>query len=101
MPGFRLTKCKNAMVGPAEVEPGQHVVRIADEVAIGEEQQLDDVPRSAPGTGALGSNRPESGRLALEKFMSAMLTYSGFIVTQSRRLERKDRTGPPGFDGRH
>jgi hypothetical protein len=39
-----VDEMQHAVVGAAEAELRQHVVGIADEVAIGEEQQLDDVP---------------------------------------------------------
>ena len=39
-----VDEMQHAVMRAAEAELAQHLVRIADEVAIGEEQQLDDVP---------------------------------------------------------
>ena len=40
------------VMGPPEAELGQHVVGIPDEVPIGEEQELDDVPYGLVPTGS-------------------------------------------------
>ena len=42
--GIAVDEMQHAVVGAPEAELRQHVVGIADEVAIGEEQELDDVP---------------------------------------------------------
>ena len=39
-----VDEMQHAVVRAAEAELGQHLVGIADEVAIGEEQELDEVP---------------------------------------------------------
>ena len=43
-PGIAVDEVQDAVVGAAEAELFQHLVRIADEIAIGEEQKLDEVP---------------------------------------------------------
>ena len=62
------------------------MVGIADEVAVGEEQQLDDIPAQIRRRGRRAgrvSAALESGLAGdLEKFMSAILTYLGFNVTK-------------------
>src|SRR6185437_5098629 len=58
-----IDEMQHAMVGTAEAELRQHLVGIADEVAIGEEQQLDQVPDRLSrrlGVG-LGRGRPPGG----------------------------------------
>jgi hypothetical protein len=70
---------------PAEPEGFQLMVGIADEVAIGEEQQLNDIQRkvpSRPGAGGASAARESGAVWGLEKFMSAILTYLGFNVTK-------------------
>jgi hypothetical protein len=42
--GIAVDEMQHPVMGPAEAEFCQHVVGIADEVAIGEKQELDDVP---------------------------------------------------------
>ena len=42
--GIAVDEVQHAMVGAAEAELCQHLVGIADEIAVGEEQQLDEVP---------------------------------------------------------
>ena len=41
--GIAVDEMQHAMMRAAEAELGQHFVGIADEIAIGEEQQLDEV----------------------------------------------------------
>src|SRR6478752_5195825 len=43
-PGIAIDKVHDAMMGAAEAERLQLLVGIADEIAIGEEQQFDDIP---------------------------------------------------------
>ena len=102
--GIAVDEMQHAVMGAAEAELGQHLVGVADEIAIGEEQQLDDVPdRLGAGAGAAAppgarpGRRPARQVLAL-KFMSAMLTYFGFML-QKHRLRRKDRTETALFSG--
>ena len=78
-----VDEMQHPVVRPAEAELRQHIVGIADEIAVGEEQQLDDIPAGdcRPGIGRVGPVCA-FGRGQLEKFMSAMLTYFGFIVTK-------------------
>ena len=42
--GIAVDEVQHAMVGAAEAEFCQHLVGIADEIAIGEEQKLDEIP---------------------------------------------------------
>ena len=42
-PGIAVDEMQHAMVRPAEAELGQNLIRIADEIAIGEEQKLDEI----------------------------------------------------------
>ena len=57
-----VDEMQHAVMGPPEVEFGQHVVGIADEVAVGEEQKLDDVPDRLGGRGArLGLGHGRAG----------------------------------------
>src|ERR1700733_9893303 len=51
------------VMGPAEPERLQLMVGVADEIAIGEEQQLDDVPAqiAGPGDGGPPFGRPRIG----------------------------------------
>ncbi len=93
--GIAVDEMQHPVVRAAEAELGQHVVRIADEVAIGEEQQLDDVPdRLARRRRRLGAGSRAIGRQRLEIFMSVMLTYFGLIVTQE--LIADERIVPAG-----
>src|SRR5262249_57736012 len=39
-----VDEMKHAMVRATETQPEEHFVRIADEIAVGKKQQLDDVP---------------------------------------------------------
>ena len=81
-PGIAVDEMHDPVMRPAEAEGLQLIVGVADEVAVGEEQQLDDVPAQ------IGLAR--RGRCATrrrlrrdsEKFMSAILTYLGFNVTK-------------------
>ncbi|UYO48621.1 hypothetical protein KQX64_22320 [Rhodopseudomonas palustris] len=77
------------MVGAAESERFEHMVGVTDEVPIGEEQQLDDVPPRRMRIGAAGERSPD-GRIISLKFMSAMLTYQVFML-QNRRPRRNNR----------
>jgi hypothetical protein len=61
------------------------MVGVADEVPIGEEQKLDDIPAQIGRAGAVRSRfaGPRiGGGGGLEKFMSAILTYLRFNVTK-------------------
>ena len=42
--GIAVDEMQHAVMRAAEAELGQHLVGIADEIAIGEEQKLDEVP---------------------------------------------------------
>src|SRR5450755_4795587 len=42
--GIAVDEMQHPVMGAPEAELGEHLVRIADEIAIGEKQQLDDVP---------------------------------------------------------
>ena len=57
--GIAVDEMQHPVMGAAEAELGEHLVGVADEIAVGEEQQLDDVPdrlrRRRPGT--LGAGR--------------------------------------------
>ena len=87
--GMAVDEVQHAVVRAAEAELGQDVVGIADEVAIGEEQELDEVPDRLGRTAGAGSRRATGAvRQAGYIFMSAMLTYFGLIVTQSQRLTK-------------
>ena len=97
--GIAVDEMQHPVMGAAEAELVQHLVGIADEIAIGEEQKLDDVPdrlgrrgRRAGGR-TLGDARlggGSGGGLGL-KFMSAMLTYFGFML-QKACQGRNDRS---------
>ncbi len=70
---------------PAEAEGLQFMVGVAHEIAVGEEQQLDDIPAQiavARGEGRASAALESEAGGALEKFMSAILTYLGFNVTK-------------------
>jgi len=49
--GVAVDEMQDAMMGAAEAELGQHFIGIADEVAIGEEQELDEVKIGLAGRG--------------------------------------------------
>ena len=66
--GIAVDEMQHPVMRAAEAELGQHVVGIADEVAIGEEQKLDDVPdrlvRHVPrGLRRRTADRLQSGQL--------------------------------------
>ena len=76
-----VDEMQHPVVRAAEAEFLQHVVGIADEVAIGEEQKLDDVPEPArpraPQARPVGAWRSAASGAV----RSAILTYFGQIVT--------------------
>ena len=83
--GIAVDEMHHPVMGAAEAERLQLVVGVADEIAIGEEQQLDDVPAQfagRPGTEPSAAPRIGGRGAGLEKFMSVMLTYLGFNVTK-------------------
>ena len=113
--GIAVDEMQHPVMGAAEAELGQHLVRVADEIAIGEKQQLDDVPdrlgRAPRVARALGQALAAAAILALT-FMSAMLTYFGFMLQKRAederivpkrpflpavRRRRRDRSGPDPF----
>ena len=56
--GIAVDEVQHAVVGAAEAELFQHLVRITDEFTIGEEQKFDEVPaRLSIRHGTLGSRR--------------------------------------------
>ena len=83
--GIAVDEMHHPVMGPAEPESLELMVGIADEVAVGEEQQFDDVPAQFAGPRgrgrACGALRIGVGG-RLEKFMSVILTYLGFNVTK-------------------
>ena len=85
-PGIAVDEMHHPVMRPAEPEGLQLVVGVADEIAVGEEQQLDDIPAQIAarrGGGDASAAPRESGSAdAPEKFMSAILTYLGFNVTK-------------------
>jgi len=65
--GIAVDEMQHAVMRPAETELGQHLVRVGDEIAVGEEQELDQVPARLLGAvifAALGSRRDASGGLS-------------------------------------
>ena len=64
--GIAVDEMHHPVMGPAEPERLQLMVGVADEIAIGEEQQLDDVPAQIAGAGPGDAPRPpfESGSAA-------------------------------------
>ena len=84
--GIAVDEMQHPVMGPAEAEGLELMVGVADEIPIGEEQQLDDIPAQI---GRRRGRRPPLGRPSnrgrrsgFEKFMSAILTYLGFNVTK-------------------
>ncbi len=78
--GIAIDEMQHPVVRPPEAEFLQHIVGIADEVAIGEKQQLDDVPDRLIAAHGLRSP-PAGGRSdATGTVRSAILTYFGQIV---------------------
>ena len=71
--GIAVDEVQDTMMGPPESELGQHLVGVADEIAVSEKQTARSGPRQAP-PGAW-PRPPQRGTLT---FMSAMLTY--FLV---------------------
>src|SRR5579875_1517298 len=85
IPGLRLTKCSTRWW-----ERPQHLVGVADEIAIGEEQQLDDVPHRLAGRGlrrnrALGQSG--IGGLGLHSYVSHVDIF-WFYVTKTVSLTK-------------
>ena len=83
--GIAVDEMHHPVMRAAEAERLQLVVGVADEIPIGKEQQLDDLPAQIAGLRARRIARLpfESGSAeGLEKFMSAILTYLGFNVTK-------------------
>src|SRR3974390_1320203 len=69
-----VDKMQHPVMSTAEAELGQHLVRIADEVTIGKEQEFDDVPdrlrRRGRGGLALGNNVPRRYHLGTGIYVS-------------------------------
>ena len=61
MPGMAVDEMQHAVMRAAEAEFGERLVGIADEVAIGEEQQFDQVPDRLAG-GRAGAASGVGGR---------------------------------------
>jgi len=83
--GITVDEMHDTVMRPSEPEGLQLMIGVTDEIAVGEEQQLDDIPAQIAGPG-LGE-RPSLAREswsgdAPEKLMSAILTYLGFNVTK-------------------
>jgi hypothetical protein len=51
-PGIAVDEMQHPVMGPAEAERFELMVGIAHEIAIGEEQELDDIPAQFAGPGA-------------------------------------------------
>ena len=94
-PRIAADEMHHAVMGAAEAERLQHMVGVADEIAIGEKQQLDDVPARLAGPAGGGPAASEGARFGL-KFMSAILTYLVFMLQKcrSRRNIRLFRLRP-------
>ena len=80
MPGIAVDEMQHPVMGAPEAELGQHLVRLAHEIAVGKEQQLDQVPDSArprapPGRRSWAADRQRGA------VRSAILTYFGWFVT--------------------
>ena len=85
---------QHPMMGAPETEFCKDLVRIADEIAIGEEQELDEIERRLlPVAGLDGATR-------WSRFMSAMLTYFAPFVTAPAPLENGHAVRPT-VAGRH
>ena len=104
--GMAVDEMQHAVVGAAEPELGEHGVGLAREVAIGEEQQLDE--RDEMGIGARGAaicprfdQRAPDACSASSEFMSAMLTYLAPIVSVWQDILRAGGrcSWPPGAAG--
>ncbi len=87
-----IDEMQNAMMRATEAESLQHLVRVADEIAIGEEQQLNKVPAKLGPFGA-GSTAVAAARglilvvmlmsaIQACDIMSAILTYFGLVVNR-------------------
>ena len=61
-----VDEMQHAVVRAAEAELGQHLVGVADEVAVGEEQELDEVPDRLARRAGAGSAAPRPGRACLQ-----------------------------------
>ena len=84
-----VDEMQHAVMRAAEAELGQHLVGVADEIAVGEEQQLDDVPDRLVGPPLRALPGPAVALVrSVVKFMSAILTYFGWFVTQRRAFAK-------------
>ena len=84
--GIAVDEMHHPVMRAPESEGLELMVGVADEIPIGEEQELDDIPaqigRAGAGTPALRWPCESGSAEGSEKFMSAILTYLGFNVTK-------------------
>src|ERR1700690_3338130 len=84
--GIAVDEMQHPVMGAPETELGEHLVRIADEIAIGEEQQLDDVPdrlgRRRGCARALGQAAGRGGNLGAHIYVSHVDIF-WFYVTKT------------------
>ncbi len=101
--GMAVDEMQHPVVRAAEIEARQHLVGVADEVAIGEKQKLDQIEGGTLGLAGGGRSEPDStGREeSVETFMSAILTYSGSIVTRERVLAKGSVAEALNFQADH
>ena len=90
MPGIAIDEMQHPMMGAAEAQFEQHLVRIADEIAIGKKQQLDDVPDRVRGryrrrTGRCAIGHTRAGRGDIIHIYVSHVDIFWFYVTKTTR----------------
>ena len=75
-PGIAIDEVHDPVMGPAEAERLQLLVGIADEIAIGEEQQLDDIPAQIASSRSIG---PSLARPSIRAWQSCLKIYVSHI----------------------
>ena len=86
---------QHTVVRAAEVEAGQHVVGIAGEVPVGEEQQFDDVPKGLGRLPRQGGLRRLTVRPAGNIYVSHVDIFLFYCYPNARFRER---IVPAGFE---
>src|SRR5450759_2410188 len=95
--GIAVDEMQHPVMGTPEGELGEHLVRIADEIAIGEEQQLDDVPdrlgRRRRGARALGQAARRGGNLGAHIYVSHVDIFWFYVTKRCPGTKGSCRNG--------
>ena len=97
--GIAVDEVQDPVMGTAEAELGQHLVGVADEIAVGEKQQLDQVPDGLRPVPGFGRNRDAHIYVSHVDIFFGFVTMMPCFATGTCWVERIRRPLHPSRNG--